>query len=118
MTPGYGFGTPLGTPGTALPPFPFPTNPKQMVRSKFFYWAQRKEEMFAESLKRLKSDVIRANALTREANMISRELGNSRRQTTYDVTLQIPAANLRPSKIKVHFGLFRSSPFFLPCNVE
>lgn len=74
--------------------------------------------MFAESLKRLKSDVIRANALTREANMISRELGNSRRQTTYDVTLQIPAANLRPSKIKVHFGLFRSSPFFLPCNVE
>ncbi|RCN24453.1 hypothetical protein ANCCAN_29850, partial [Ancylostoma caninum] len=37
MTPGYGFGTPLGTPGTALPPFPFPANPKQMVRSKFFY---------------------------------------------------------------------------------
>lgn len=108
MTPGYGFGTPLGTPGTALPPFPFPTNPKQMVRSKFFYWAQRKEEMFAESLKRLKSDVIRANALTREANMISRELGNSRRQTTYDVTLQIPAANLRPSKIKA--GTFVCEP--------
>ncbi|EPB79993.1 kinesin motor domain protein [Ancylostoma ceylanicum] len=108
MTPGYGFGTPLGTPGTALPPFPFPANPKQMVRSKFFYWAQRKEEMFAESLKRLKSDVIRANALTREANMISRELGNTRRQTTYDVTLQIPAANLRPSKIKA--GTFVCEP--------
>ncbi|VDO45464.1 unnamed protein product [Haemonchus placei] len=108
MTPGYGFGTPLGTPGSALPPFPFPANPKQMVRSKFFYWAQRKEEMFAESLKRLKSDVIRANALTREANMISRELGNSRRQTTYDVTLQIPAANLRPSKIKA--GTFVCEP--------
>ncbi|KAK6760088.1 hypothetical protein RB195_021560 [Necator americanus] len=108
MTPGYGFSTPLGTPGTALPPFPFPANPKQMVRSKFFYWAQRKEEMFAESLKRLKSDVIRANALTREANMISRELGNTRRQTTYDVTLQIPAANLRPSKIKA--GTFVCEP--------
>ncbi|CAJ0610426.1 unnamed protein product [Cylicocyclus nassatus] len=108
MTPGYGFGTPLGTPGTALPPFPFPANPKQMVRSKFFYWAQRKEEMFAESLKRLKSDVVRANALTREANMISRELGNTRRQTTYDVTLQIPAANLRPSKIKA--GTFVCEP--------
>ncbi|KJH45689.1 kinesin motor domain protein [Dictyocaulus viviparus] len=100
MTPGYGFGTPLGTPGSTLPPFPFPANPKQTVRSKFFYWAQRKEEMFAESLKRLKSDVIRANALTREANMISRELNNTRCQITYDVTLQIPAANLRPSKIK------------------
>ncbi|PIO72921.1 hypothetical protein TELCIR_05126 [Teladorsagia circumcincta] len=113
MTPGYGFGTPLGTPGTALPPFPFPANPKQMVRSKFFYWAQRKEEMFAESLKRLKSDVIRANALTREANMISRELGNSRRQTTYDVTLQIPAANLRPSKIKEHHNLIGVANVFL-----
>ncbi|VDM51755.1 unnamed protein product [Angiostrongylus costaricensis] len=100
MTPGYGFGTPLGTPGSAFPPFPFPANPKQTVRNKFFNWAQRKEEMFAESLKRLKIDVIRANALTREANMISRELGNTRCQTTYDVTLQIPAANLRPSKIK------------------
>ncbi|KAJ1351488.1 hypothetical protein KIN20_007501 [Parelaphostrongylus tenuis] len=78
MTPGYGFGTPMGTPGSALPPYPFPANPKQTVRNKFFNWAQRKEEMFAESLKRLKSDVIRANALTREANMISRELGSTR----------------------------------------
>ncbi|CAI4227030.1 unnamed protein product [Auanema sp. JU1783] len=109
MTPAFGFaGTPLATPGSGLPPFPFPTNPKQSVRSKFFYWAQRKEELFAESLKKLKSEIIRANALAREANMISKELANSRRQTTYDVTLQIPASNLRPSRIQ--FGAFVCEP--------
>ncbi|CAD6187370.1 unnamed protein product [Caenorhabditis auriculariae] len=108
MTPGFGIATPITTP-TGLPPFPFPHNPKQSVKSKFFYWAQRKEEMFSESLKRLKADVVHANALVREANMISRELSqNSRRQTTYDVTLQIPASNLRPIKIKA--GAFVCEP--------
>ncbi|CAI5454199.1 unnamed protein product [Caenorhabditis angaria] len=107
MTPGFGLPTPVTTP-SGLPPFPFPANPKQSVKSKFFYWAQRKEEMFAESLKRLKADVIHANALVREANLISRELQNSRRQTTYDVTLQIPASNLRPIKIKA--GQFVCEP--------
>ncbi|CAB3400058.1 unnamed protein product [Caenorhabditis bovis] len=108
MTPGFALPTPITTP-TGLPPFPFPTNPKQSVKSKFFYWAQRKEEMFSESLKRLKADVIHANALVREANMISRELNQgSRRQTTYDVTLQIPASNLRPIKIKA--GAFVCEP--------
>uniref|UniRef100_A0A8R1HTD9 Kinesin motor domain-containing protein n=1 Tax=Caenorhabditis japonica TaxID=281687 RepID=A0A8R1HTD9_CAEJA len=108
MTPGFGLPTPITTP-TGLPPFPFPTNPKQSVKSKFFYWAQRKEEMFAESLKRLKADVIHANALVREANMISKELNKKpKRQTTYDVTLQIPASNLRPIKIKA--GQFVCEP--------
>lgn len=104
MTPGYGFNTPLGTPATGLPPFPFAANPKSAMKSKFFYWAQRKEEMFAESLKRLKADVVKANALAREANLISKELSCGRRQTTYDVSLQIPATNLRPSKVQVGFG--------------
>ncbi|PIC17645.1 hypothetical protein B9Z55_023818 [Caenorhabditis nigoni] len=108
MTPGFGLPTPITTP-TGLPPFPFPTNPKQSVKSKFFYWAQRKEEMFAESLKRLKADVIHANALVREANMISKELNKKpKRQTAYDVTLQIPASNLRPIKIKA--GQFVCEP--------
>lgn len=65
--------------------------------------------MFAESLKRLKADVIHANALVREANMISKELNKKpKRQTTYDVTLQIPASNLRPIKIKA--GQFVCEP--------
>lgn len=61
--------------------------------------------MFKENLVRLKSDIVRANALAREANMIAAELSTCRCPVTYDVTLQIPAANLRPSKIKVTFLL-------------
>lgn len=57
--------------------------------------------MIKENLMRLKNDIIRANALVHEANMITAELSSSRCPVTYDVTLQIPAANLRPSKIKV-----------------
>lgn len=112
MTPCWSLATPLGTPASALPPpFPFAGgsgggSSRQTVKSKFFYWAQKKKEMLAESLKRLKADLIRAHAMTNEANMISKELAvNDKRVTTYDVTLHIPAANLRPSKIKVFFSL-------------
>ncbi|KHN76784.1 Kinesin-like protein KIF13A [Toxocara canis] len=108
MTPGAGFLTPIGTPGSQFPTVGFPLNPKASMRSKFFNWAQRREEMFKENLARLKNDIVRANALAREANMIAAELSHSRRQVTYDVTLQIPAANLRPSKIKT--GTFVCEP--------
>uniref|UniRef100_A0A915BGT0 Kinesin-like protein unc-104 n=1 Tax=Parascaris univalens TaxID=6257 RepID=A0A915BGT0_PARUN len=108
MTPGAGFLTPIGTPGSQFPTIGFPLNPKASMRSKFFNWAQRREEMFKENLARLKNDIVRANALAREANMIAAELSHSRRQVSYDVTLQIPAANLRPSKIKA--GTFVCEP--------
>lgn len=63
-----------------------------------------RDEKFADSLARLKSDLIRANAIVKEANLISTSLNNGRPKINYDVTLQIPAANLRPSRIKVrHF---------------
>lgn len=58
--------------------------------------------MFKENLLRLKREIVRANALAREANMIAVELSPYHRcPVIYDVTLQIPAANLRPAKIKV-----------------
>uniref|UniRef100_A0A0R3RTH8 Kinesin motor domain-containing protein n=1 Tax=Elaeophora elaphi TaxID=1147741 RepID=A0A0R3RTH8_9BILA len=100
-TPSFGYLTPMGTPGCQFPPIGFPANPKASMRSKFFNWAQHREAMFRENLVRLKSDIVRANALAREANMIAAELSPCRRPVTYDVTLQIPAVNLRPSKIKV-----------------
>uniref|UniRef100_A0A183E5P2 KIF1B domain-containing protein n=1 Tax=Gongylonema pulchrum TaxID=637853 RepID=A0A183E5P2_9BILA len=111
MTPNFGYLTPLGTPGSQFPPIGFPANPRASVRSKFFNWAQKREEMFKENLARLKSDIVRANALAREANMIASELSLCRRPITYDVTLQIPAANLRPSKIKE--GAFVCEPFIV-----
>lgn len=64
-----------------------------------------RDEKFADSLARLKSDLIRANAIVKEANLISSSLNNGRPKINYDVTLQIPAANLRPSRIKVIIGL-------------
>ncbi|EJW82283.1 hypothetical protein WUBG_06807 [Wuchereria bancrofti] len=110
-TPSFGYLTPMGTPGYQFPPIGFPVNPKASMRSKFFNWAQQREEMFKENLVRLKSDIVRANALAREANMIAAELSSCRCPVTYDVTLQIPAANLRPSKIKE--GGFVCEPFIV-----
>ncbi|CEF68768.1 Kinesin-73 [Strongyloides ratti] len=105
MTPGNGFilTSPIaGTPSCALPSVSFPSNPKVADKTKFFKWAQKREELFKESLEKLKKEIMRAHALVREANMISEEVNGKRRGLIrYDVTLQIPAANLRPSKIKV-----------------
>uniref|UniRef100_A0A0N5B8A5 Kinesin motor domain-containing protein n=1 Tax=Strongyloides papillosus TaxID=174720 RepID=A0A0N5B8A5_STREA len=105
MTPGSGFilTSPIaGTPSCTLPSVSFPSNPKVADKTKFFKWAQKREELFKESLEKLKKEIMRAHALVREANMISEEINGKRRgMIRYDVTLQIPAANLRPSKIKV-----------------
>uniref|UniRef100_A0A914P0M3 FHA domain-containing protein n=1 Tax=Panagrolaimus davidi TaxID=227884 RepID=A0A914P0M3_9BILA len=107
MTPA-GFGVPMTpsivalTPSCGLPPVAFPTNPRNLDKTKFFKWAQKREEVFKESLKTLKTEIVKANALVREANMIADEImSNKRGQTRYDVTLQIPASNLRPSRIKI-----------------
>ena len=51
--------------------------------------------MFRQSLIRLKEEVVKANALVREANTLAQEMG---KQTEFSVTLQIPAANLTPNR--------------------
>ena len=58
-------------------------------------WAQDKDEQFRRSLTQLREDIVRANALAREANVLSEELG---KQTRFSVTLQIPPANLSPNR--------------------
>ncbi|GMT33536.1 hypothetical protein PFISCL1PPCAC_24833, partial [Pristionchus fissidentatus] len=111
MTPGFGLTTPMSvTPGSHLPPHPFPP-PTKSVRSRFMHWAHKRDEQFADSLARLKGDLMRANALVKEANLISNSLNNGRPKINYDVTLQIPAANLRPSRIKA--GAFVCEPFIV-----
>lgn len=54
--------------------------------------------MYKKSLAKLKEEIVLANGLIREANIMATEMA---KQTTFHVTLQIPAANLTPSKIKV-----------------
>ncbi|XP_071441737.1 kinesin-like protein KIF13A [Hetaerina americana] len=70
-------------------------------------WAQERDEMFKRSLGQLKADIVRANALVREANFLAEEMG---RKTTFGVTLQIPPANLSPNRKR---GAFVSEPAIL-----
>ena len=51
--------------------------------------------MFKQSLAKLRQEVVKANALVREANFLAEEMG---KQTEFHVTLQIPASNLSPNR--------------------
>ena len=61
-------------------------------------WAQEKDEVFRRSLAQLREDIVRANALAREANVLAEELG---KQTRFSVTLQIPPSNLSPNRKRI-----------------
>ena len=54
-----------------------------------------REKLFKQSLAKLKEEVIKANAMVREANFLAEEMG---KDTEFSVTLQIPAANLTPNR--------------------
>lgn len=71
-----------------------------------------RDELFRQSLSRLREQVVRANALVREANFLSEEM---LKLTDYQVTLQIPAANLSANrKVRVHtFTFLRSADAFI-----
>lgn len=58
-------------------------------------WAEDRERTFHQSLSKLKEEVVRANALVREANFLAQEM---QKHTEFSVTLQIPAANLTPNR--------------------
>uniref|UniRef100_T1J0U1 Kinesin-like protein KIF13A n=1 Tax=Strigamia maritima TaxID=126957 RepID=T1J0U1_STRMM len=58
------------------------------------------DELFKKSLAKLREDILKANALVREANCLAIEMG---KQTEFGVTLQIPAANLTPNRKKSAF---------------
>ncbi|XP_016369521.1 kinesin-like protein KIF13A [Sinocyclocheilus rhinocerous] len=53
------------------------------------------DELFRQSLSRLREQVVRANTLVREANFLSEEM---HKLTDYQVTLQIPATNLSANR--------------------
>ncbi|XP_059615562.1 kinesin-like protein KIF13A isoform X9 [Phlebotomus argentipes] len=70
-------------------------------------WAQERDEMFRRSLGQLKADIMRANALVQEANVLAEEM---EKKTKFSVTLQIPPANLSPNRRR---GAFVSEPAIL-----
>lgn len=54
-----------------------------------------RDELFRQSLSRLREQVVKANTLVREANFLAEEMSTL---TDYQVTLQIPAANLSTNR--------------------
>jgi kinesin family protein 13 len=54
-----------------------------------------RDESFKRSLSKLREDLARANALAREANIITEQM---EKPIKYTVTLQIPPQNLSPNR--------------------
>ncbi|XP_045151666.1 kinesin-like protein KIF13A isoform X1 [Echinops telfairi] len=67
----------------------------QTAQQKVTQWAEERDELFRQSLAKLREQLVKANTLVREANFLAEEMS---KLTDYQVTLQIPAANLSANK--------------------
>ncbi|XP_044783415.2 kinesin-like protein KIF13A isoform X1 [Bubalus bubalis] len=67
----------------------------QTAQQKVTQWAEERDELFRQSLAKLREQLVKANTLVREANFLAEEMS---RLTDYQVTLQIPAANLSANR--------------------
>ncbi|XP_041104453.1 kinesin-like protein KIF13A isoform X8 [Polyodon spathula] len=76
----------------------------QTDQQKVKLWSEERDELFRQSLSKLREQVVRANALVREANFLAEEMNKN---TDYQVTLQIPAANLSTNRKR---GVIVSEP--------
>nr|XP_056710143.1 kinesin-like protein KIF13A isoform X1 [Euleptes europaea] len=76
----------------------------QAARQKVNLWSEERDELFRQSLAKLREQIVKANTLVREANFLAEEMS---KLTDYQVTLQIPAANLSANKKR---GVIVSEP--------
>uniref|UniRef100_A0A8D2A3J9 Kinesin family member 13A n=2 Tax=Sus scrofa TaxID=9823 RepID=A0A8D2A3J9_PIG len=67
----------------------------QTAQQKVTQWAEERDELFRQSLTKLREQLVKANTLVREANFLAEEMN---KLTDYQVTLQIPAANLSANR--------------------
>uniref|UniRef100_A0A8C5WZ73 Kinesin family member 13A n=1 Tax=Laticauda laticaudata TaxID=8630 RepID=A0A8C5WZ73_LATLA len=67
----------------------------QTSQQKINFWSEERDELFRQSLTKLREQIVKANALVREANFLAEEMS---KLTDYQVTLQIPAANLNANR--------------------
>ncbi|XDV41205.1 hypothetical protein PO909_010109 [Leuciscus waleckii] len=58
-------------------------------------WSEEREALMSRSLRKLREQIVKANLLVQEAGFIAEELN---KKTEYNVTLQIPAANLNANR--------------------
>ena len=61
----------------------------------FPFLLPHRDELFRQSLAKLREQLVKANTLVREANFLAEEMS---KLTDYQVTLQIPAANLSANR--------------------
>lgn len=61
----------------------------------FPFLLQHRDELFRQSLAKLREQLVKANTLVREANFLAEEMS---KLTDYQVTLQIPATNLSANR--------------------
>ncbi|XP_029308016.1 kinesin-like protein KIF13A isoform X1 [Cottoperca gobio] len=69
--------------------------PTHTPHGKLRLWTEERDELFRQSLSRLREQVVKANTLVREANFLAEEMN---KLADYQVTLQIPAANLSANR--------------------
>ncbi|NWH75115.1 KI13A protein, partial [Piaya cayana] len=67
----------------------------QSAQQKVNLWTEERDELFRQSLAKLREQIVKANTLVREANFLAEEMS---KLTDYQVTLQIPAENLSANK--------------------
>ncbi|CAI9553391.1 unnamed protein product, partial [Staurois parvus] len=67
----------------------------QTVQQKMNMWAEERDELFRQSLSKLREQIVKANTLVRESNFLAEEMSKN---TDYQVTLQIPAVNLSANR--------------------
>ncbi|XP_062836748.1 kinesin-like protein KIF13A isoform X4 [Anolis carolinensis] len=67
----------------------------QTTQQKVNLWSEERDELFRQSLAKLREQIVKANTLVREANFLAEEMS---KLTDYQVTLQIPAANLSANR--------------------
>ncbi|KAE8598010.1 hypothetical protein XENTR_v10016675 [Xenopus tropicalis] len=67
----------------------------QTAQQKMNMWAEERDELFRQSLSKLREQIVKANTLVREANFLAEEMNKC---TDYQVTLQIPAVNLSANR--------------------
>ncbi|XP_015442775.1 LOW QUALITY PROTEIN: kinesin-like protein KIF13A [Pteropus alecto] len=76
----------------------------QTAQQKVTQWEEERDELFRQSLAKLREQLVKANTLVREANFLAEEMS---KLTDYQVTLQIPAANLSANRKR---GVIVSEP--------
>uniref|UniRef100_A0A8C0GBT0 Kinesin family member 13A n=1 Tax=Chelonoidis abingdonii TaxID=106734 RepID=A0A8C0GBT0_CHEAB len=67
----------------------------QTAHQKVNIWTEERDVLFRQSLAKLREQIVKANTLVREANFLAEEMN---KLTDYQVTLQIPAANLSANR--------------------